>query len=189
MRTQEIIFLVLLFVAVFLMLLLILNWFDTDPSRKRVEGYVNKNDHNPTNSEFISTLVKVVDPIGKLSLPSEGWDRSPLYIKFVNAGWRSAEAPKIYFGIKTILTLSFALIAYIYIDKSMQAENPSGLIFLIILCAAMGYYLPNLVLANILKKRQLEIVETLPDMTDLLIVCMEAGLSFDQEVTAIQPRD
>lgn len=185
MTAQEILFLILLFISVFSILSLIIYKFSIDPARKRASSFAVDQQSSSANSEFISTLVKVVDPISRLALPSEGWDKSPLQLKFVNAGWRNTDAPKLYFGIKSLLTISFPIVCYFFLDKSVQAENVSGTLFIIIAFAALGYYLPNIVLSKIVKKRQLEIVETLPDATDLLIICMEAGLSFDQALSKV----
>lgn len=185
MTTQEILFLILLFISVFLILLLIIYKFSIDPARKRASSFTIDQQSSGVNSEFVSTLIKVVDPISRLALPTDGWDKSPLQLKFVNAGWRTSDAPKLYFGIKSLLTISFPVICYIFLDKSIQAENVSGTLFILIFFAALGYYLPNIVLSNIVKKRQLEIIETLPDATDLLIICLEAGLSFDQALSKV----
>lgn len=185
MTAQEMLFLVLVFIAVFSILLLLIYKLNIDPARKRASSFSLGNQSSTGSSEFISTLVRVIDPISRLALPSEGWDKSPLQLRFVNAGWRTADAPKLYFGIKSILTISFPTIAYFFLDKSMQTENASGTLFILILFAAVGYYLPNIVLSKIVKKRQQEIVETLPDATDLLIICMEAGLSFDQALAKV----
>ena len=178
-------FLILVFIAVFSILLLIIYKLNIDPARKRANSFSIGNQPNTGSSEFISTLVRVIDPISRLALPSEGWDKSPLQLKFVNAGWRTTDAPKLYFGLKSFLTISFPVVAYYFIDKSIQTENASGTLFILILFAALGYYLPNIVLSKIVKKRQQEIVETLPDATDLLIICMEAGLSFDQALAKV----
>ena len=185
MTIQEILFLTLLFIAVFSILLLIIYKFSADPARKRASSFSIDNQSNTDGSDLVSILVRVVDPISRLALPSEGWDKSPLQLKFVNAGWRTTDAPKLYFGIKSLLTISFPIIAYFFLDKSIQAENASELLFVLILFAGLGYYLPNIVLSNMVKKRQQEIVETLPDATDLLIICMEAGLSFDQALSKV----
>ena len=185
MTIQEILFLTLLFIAVFSILLLIIYKFSADPARKRASSFSIDNQSNTDGADFVSTLVRVVDPISRLALPSEGWDKSPLQLKFVTAGWRTADAPKLYFGIKSLLTISFPIIIYFFLDKSIQVENASQLLFVLILFAGLGYYLPNLFLSNMVKKRQQEIVETLPDATDLLIICMEAGLSFDQALSKV----
>jgi len=173
------------FIAVFMMLILVMSKFGFNPIRKRVVELSNNKNKDGDESELISSLVRVMDPISKLSLPSEGWDQSPLKIKFVNAGWRSPDAPKIYFIIKTLLTLLFAFIIYLVQDKSTQTNNASEALFIIILSAAIGYYLPNIVMSRVGAKRKQEIMETLPDATDLLIVCMEAGLSFDQALAKV----
>lgn len=185
MTIQEIVFLLLLFTAVFLILLLLMDKLNVDPTRKRASSFSINDQSGLGDSDFVSTLVKVVDPISRLALPSEGWDTSPLQLKFVNAGWRTADAPKLYFGIKSLLTFSLPTVAYLFLDKSIQTENAIGLLFILILFAGVGYYLPNIVLSNFVKKRQKEIVETLPDATDLLIICMEAGLSFDQALAKV----
>lgn len=184
MNINEILFLALLFIAVFLFLILAMAKFNMDPARRRA-SQLTSNTASNSSSEFVSSLIRVVDPISKLSLPSEGWENSPFYIKFINAGWRNSDAPKIYFGIKSILTFGLPIITYIFLDKSMLAEDASGVLFILILLAAVGYYLPSIILANIIKKRQQNIVETLPDATDLLIICMEAGLSFDQALSRV----
>ena len=54
------------------------------------------------------------------------------------------------------------------------------LLFILLVGSAIGYYLPNIILSNAVMKRQREIFETFPDSLDLLTICMEAGLSFDQ---------
>lgn len=185
MNIQEILFLTLLFLAVFIFLWLLLFKFSGDPIRNRVARLADLESIKSENSEFVSNLVKIIDPMSKLSLPSEGWEKSPLHIRFVNAGWRSPEAPKLYFGIKTLLTVTFTVLAYIFLDKSLQADNPSVMVFILIIAAAIGYYLPNFVLSAVLKNRKQEIVGNLPDATDLLIVCIEAGLSFDQALSKV----
>ena len=179
-NTQELLFLALLFIAVFAILTLVMSKISAGSLRKRVSDFTADIAPDNSDSEFVSTLVKVVDPLVKLSLPSEGWDKSPLHLRFLNAGWRSADAPKLYFGIKTILTFSFTTVAYQFLDKSTQADNPGLALLILLFFAAFGYYLPNVVLSRVVENRKREIFETLPDATDLLIVCMEAGLSFDQ---------
>ena len=42
-----------------------------------------------------------------------------------------------------------------------------------------GYWLPNIVLANAVQRRQNDIRLALPDSIDLLTICVEAGLGFD----------
>jgi tight adherence protein C len=45
--------------------------------------------------------------------------------------------------------------------------------------AALGYYLPMMQLSSKISRRQQEVVRSLPDALDLMVICVEAGLGFD----------
>src|SRR5205814_428536 len=46
--------------------------------------------------------------------------------------------------------------------------------------AAAGFLLPSLALGRMIDQRNLAITNALPDVLDLLIVCLEAGCALDQ---------
>lgn len=181
MNSQNILFLVIVFIAAFAVIWLAMDLLSIDPMRKRIMD-LSDNDlpENSGESEIMNTLVRVVDPISKLSLPSAGWEKSPLQRKFINAGWRNPDAPKIYFAIKTILTFGIPLVLYLIFATLIDPEKRILLLLILLVGSAIGYYLPNIVLSNAVMKRQREVFETFPDSLDLLTICMEAGLSFDQ---------
>ena len=181
MNSQNILFLVIVFIAAFAVIWLAMDLLSIDPMRKRIMD-LSDNDlpENSGESEIMNTLVRVVDPISKLSLPSAGWEKSPLQRKFINAGWRNPDTPKIYFAIKTILTFGIPLVLYLIFATLIDPEKRILLLLILLVGSAIGYYLPNIVLSNAVMKRQREVFETFPDSLDLLTICMEAGLSFDQ---------
>ncbi len=45
--------------------------------------------------------------------------------------------------------------------------------------AFIGYYLPKVFIGNIISKRQLALTQSFPDALDLLVICVEAGLSLE----------
>jgi len=51
--------------------------------------------------------------------------------------------------------------------------------------AALGYYLPNVVLSRLVFVRQREIFETFPDALDLMTVCVEAGLGVEAALNKV----
>lgn len=186
MNSQNILFLVIVFIAAFAVIWLVMNFLSIDPTRRRVSE-LSENDlsKDSNDSDMMSKLVRVVDPISKLSLPSDGWEKSPLQRKFINAGWRNPDAPKIYFAIKTILTFGIPLVLYLIFATLIDPEKRILLLIILLVGSAIGYYLPNIVLSNAVMKRQREVFETFPDSLDLLTICMEAGLSFDQALSKV----
>ena len=100
MNSQSILFLVIVFFAAFAVIWLVMNFLSIDPTRRRISDLsAGEAPNESIDSEMMSKLVRVVDPISKLSLASDGWEKSPLQRKFINAGWRNPDAPKIYFAI------------------------------------------------------------------------------------------
>ena len=51
--------------------------------------------------------------------------------------------------------------------------------------SALGYYLPNVVLARKIALRQRELFESFPDAIDLMTVCIEAGLGLDAAMVRV----
>jgi tight adherence protein C len=58
-------------------------------------------------------------------------------------------------------------------------------LFFTAVVAALGFYLPVLWLGSKIRNRQHEIVLQLPNALDLLMICVEAGLGFDQAVSRL----
>ena len=134
----------------------------------------------PLAGGWVEKVAQAAQPFSRLSLPEEGWERSPLRTRFMNAGWRSASAPSLYFAAKTLLSLGLPAIA-----AMCGAFSVTGALYLLLLIAAIGYYLPNAVLSHKAAARCREIFETFPDALDLLTVCVEAGLSLERALTKV----
>ncbi|KVM53954.1 type II secretion system F family protein [Burkholderia ubonensis] len=130
-------------------------------------------------SEWIAKFAEMSKPISKLSVPKEGWEDSPLRIRLMNAGWRTPNAASVYFGAKTLLAIALPAMLLPALITTRLAESRYTLSMILVLFGAIGYYLPNVVLARRIASRQRAIFEDFPDALDLLTVCVEAGLSLD----------
>lgn len=128
---------------------------------------------------WIDRLAALTRPIGQLSVPEEGFERSPLRLRFMHAGLRQASAPTAFFGIKTLLTLALPLTAFAVLSVTGQSLRGPTLMLVVLLLAAVGYYTPNLVLNHLVQQRQRALFEGFPDALDLMTVCVEAGLGMD----------
>lgn len=122
---------------------------------------------------------KVARPFAKLSLPEHDIQQGSFRVRFLNAGLRDASAPPVYFGLKTALAIAFPVLGFVFIHLAGTKLSLNAQLFLMLVAAALGYYLPNILLANAISKRKREIFESFPDALDLMTVCVEAGLGVE----------
>ena len=187
MNNQQMIFFGFVFAVGFGVAMLALYLFSPDRVQRRLKEITGtkKSTFPAEENPWVEKVVKVAKPFAKLSLPQDGWEKSPLRTRFISAGWRDPSAPSIYFACKTLLAIGFPLIVAFVITQFTASLSRNSLLMILLLCAAIGYYFPNLLLAHTLQKRQREIFENFPDALDLLTVCVEAGLSLEQALNKV----
>ncbi|MES2264787.1 MAG: type II secretion system F family protein [Pseudomonadota bacterium] len=181
MSATQLLFLLIVFVVVAGVALVAMLVFAPGTLRQRLALMKRPGGAEVHDSDgWIERVAKVAQPFTRLSLPEDGWERSPLRTRFMTAGWRHARAPTLYFAAKTVLALALPLLAALPGSQLRQ-----GFLALLLLSAALGYYLPNIVLAHTANRRRREIFETFPDALDLLTVCVEAGLSLERALAKV----
>jgi tight adherence protein C len=176
-----ILYAVLVFFVVTLMSISTLKWILPDAAKRRVSELGEPADA----AEWIPKIVRVVGPLARLSIPSGSWENSPHRIRFLNAGVRSQHAPVLFYAAKTLLPFLFAGLAYGFLDWSASDGNTNGRMFVILLSATVGCFLPNVALNLAVKSRKREIFEHFPDTADLLLVCVEAGLGLEAALVRV----
>ena len=174
------IFSMLIFLAVTLGLVSLFLWVTPNQTDRRLQALKGAAEKSP----WTETVVKIVGPFAQLSSPTDEANASPLRLKFLNAGIRHADAQLIYFGAKTLLPLLFASLAFTALRVTNQSEGLTLVLYLA-LAALIGCYVPNFALHRMIKSRQREIFENFPDATDLMLVCIEAGLGLDAALTKV----
>ena len=185
MAMQAILFLVVVFISIATLSAGLVWWLTTSRLRQRLADTIAANIVVDRSARWRERLASVIQPLAKLSLPAEGWEGSAIRIAFINAGWRQPSAPTIFFGIKTLLALSFPLIALTLSGEGLLASGVSRILFVLISASAVGYYLPNLFLRYKIAHRQRDLFESFPDALDLLIICVESGLGLDQAIAKV----
>ena len=186
MNGHQLVFLLIVFIVVAGLVLAALAIFSPVPLRERLHAFrgVPEEPVKRGEGEWVERVARVAKPLTKLSLPEEGWERSPLRTKFINAGWRGSSAPTLYFAAKTALSLGIpALLALLLVGSMADARNSFMLV--LFFSAAVGYYLPNIILSRTASRRQRDIFENIPDALDLMTVCVEAGLSMERALTKV----
>jgi tight adherence protein C len=130
-------------------------------------------------------VTKVISLLSKLSLPEEGWQSSSVQLKFLQAGIRNKNAPQYYFAVKTLLTvvLPAGLALFMYFTQPQISFALTLLV--VVLTAALGYYLPEFILRLITQQRIERMRIGLPDMIDLMVICTESGMGMDAAIARI----
>lgn len=176
--------------AVTSVVLALYNWAAENSALKKRFTQIVRQGRTPADISLSKTantrkVAPVIDILSKLSIPEEGWQSSSVQIKFLQAGIRNKNAPQYYYAVKTLLTLVLpvALALYLYLSKS-QLPLTHAMLF-VLLTAAAGYYLPEILLHFITRKRVERMRNGLPDMIDLMVICTEAGMGIDAAITRI----
>ena len=186
MNGSQLLFLLIVFAIVCGLVVLAMVFFSPRTLRERLAVFMGSAEITQLeNGGWVERVAKVAQPFTKLSLPEAGWEKSALRTLFMNAGWRSPAASTLYFAAKTVLALGLPGVVALMLALSGHGLDGKRLLLLLLACATLGYYLPNVVLSRIATRRRRDIFETIPDAIDLLTVCVEAGLSLERALIKV----
>lgn len=91
--------------------------------------------------------------------------------------------PSEFFGIRVIACVALGALIFLVLSLA-NTELPQRL-GMTALFAMLGYMLPALWLGNKISSRKHSVIKSLPDALDLLTICVEAGLGFDQSMQKV----
>lgn len=87
--------------------------------------------------------------------------------------WSAAE----FLGIRVLV--AFLVAGLVFVLTMLTNIALTQRLLFVVLMGVLGFFLPVLWLGNRIRRRQQEIIRTLPDALDLLTISVEAGLPFD----------
>jgi len=108
-------------------------------------------------------------------LPTSPKEMSRIKRRLARAGYTNPSASVVYAALEVLLPVLAGASAF-------AIFGPSRGIMIGSLLAIAAYLVPGLLVGRLATRRQLQIRNGLPDALDLIIVCVEAGLSLDQSV-------
>lgn len=96
------------------------------------------------------------------------------------AGFRGPKPISTYYFFRLVTPFVLAILTAFYMFVVMKYDG-SGTNKLAILVGAFvaGYYAPTMYIKNIASKRRASIMQAFPDALDLLLICVEAGMSIE----------
>jgi len=115
------------------------------------------------------------------SLPGSPADDAQASEKMVQAGYDSPTAPATFFLIRVAAFVLLPLLTY-FIASRMSFLQGAACMAASIFCA---YIIPAGFLDRLVRLRQERIRRSVPDALDLLVVCVEAGISLDAAVLRV----
>ncbi len=107
-------------------------------------------------------------------MPKSDQEVSVMLQRLTRAGYRSEHAVKIFYGCKVLTPLLLSALAMVTGLANL------GPFFVYLLTLGGGFLAPDFWLGKKITARQKRLQRGLPDALDLLVICMEAGLSLDQ---------
>ena len=185
MTSSQLVFLLIVFAVVCLLAWVALVLFAPLALRERLRRFLGPRAGPEAGVRWIERVASVARPLTRLSIPEEGWEKSTLRTRFMNAGWRHPSAPTLYFASKTALALLVPALCAPFVVLYGSSLSGGKVLGVLLLGAAFGYYAPNAVLERLVQRRRREIFETIPDALDLLTVCVEAGLSLERALVKV----
>ncbi|MBY0296006.1 MAG: type II secretion system F family protein [Methylobacterium sp.] len=101
--------------------------------------------------------------------------------RLMTAGYRGPQAETAFLFFRLVMPVGFFLFAVFYLFVLKALDQPLSIRCLIVVAAVYaGIKVPELFLKNQTNKRQAVIKRNWPDALDLLLICVESGMSIEQ---------
>jgi tight adherence protein C len=153
-----------------------------DELRARHHAALAKGNKRGLRTEPVSFMKQVVDQL-KLSNLLESPDTRE---KLTRAGYRG-QAPVVmflFFRFVMPFIVFGAALFYLFVVTHFH-WSPLMKVGAAFGAAAFGFYLPDLFVSNIIQRRQQSIMHAFPDALDLLLICVESGMSIEAAFTRV----
>jgi tight adherence protein C len=119
--------------------------------------------------------------------PSDKAEYSAMQLKLLQAGYPGKNAVRTFHFAQFALGIAFLVLGVGYAILKSATGEPStqATILSILIPGAVGYMAPKYWVTRRVEARKEEIINGFPDALDMLLVCVEAGQSFDQAVIRV----
>jgi tight adherence protein C len=154
----------------------------------RLEGIQKSSiiaDNNELNQPLFSRVLRpLLDGMGKAMMKiTPGGLIASLEHKVFKAGNPGNLTVKDWVNLQAVLVLGLPVLTLL-LGRSFNSPI-TNLLFLIFAEIAMGFVIPGFVLSKMVTSRQKLILNSLPDVMDILTVSVEAGLGFDGALSKV----
>ena len=147
--------------------------------RARLAEQNNKTTLKQSDEGFMQSMVE------KMNLKAALADENT-FLNLTMAGYRQKSHINIFLFFKVVLPIILFFLALLYFFVLNPAERAPIMNILFACGVAMaGFYLPSIIVKNKVNKRQLSIKRAWPDALDLLLICVESGMSLEASLKKV----
>ncbi|MDP1737226.1 MAG: type II secretion system F family protein [Caulobacter sp.] len=106
--------------------------------------------------------------------------------KMAQAGFRGPRPISAFYFFRFVMPFAFGAVTafYLYLINGFGLPSMTKLSFCVG-ALLLGYYAPNVYISNIAQKRRESIVAAFPDALDLLLICVESGMSIEAAIQKV----
>jgi tight adherence protein C len=107
--------------------------------------------------------------------------------KLMRAGLRGERPVSLFYFCRAALPVAFAIAALIYtfLFKDKFHLTWQTQLLIVVGAAFVGYYAPVVYLSNLAGKRREKIMQSFPDALDMLLICVESGMSIEMALQRV----
>ncbi|MGB3719407.1 MAG: type II secretion system protein [Proteobacteria bacterium] len=118
--------------------------------------------------------------VDRLNLRSV-FETEELKAKLKMAGLRGQAPLVTYMFFRVVMPIILTIVAlfYMFVVLTNLTYPPIVKIAIALGVGFGGFYLPNLMLENLIQRRQASLKEAFPDALDMLLICVQAGMSIE----------
>jgi len=148
-----------------------------DLSRKQMEGLSRP---SAIRQQKVKPHVALINAILKTVNLQHLLQSDNVRNELAQAGLRGRGVVAAYISTRVFMAIGAGIVTLILVGLMKKFPYPDFVRFIFAgIGAVVGFYLPKLLLANTVQKRQQEMTDVFPDAMDLLTICVEAGLGIE----------
>ncbi len=103
------------------------------------------------------------------------------------AGFRSQNALNVFLVARFLLPFAFLVVAlfWLFVLGNLPDKPMPMRLFIAVAFGYLGFYAPNIFVSNRMTKRQQSIRRAWPDALDLMLICVESGISMEASMRRV----
>lgn len=141
-------------------------------------GSVSRRRRQSKKQQLRDVISMLGEHVERGGLDVDGWAK-----RLIQAGYWSADAPRIFFGTRVVLTASMVCAGLG--GGALLEARLAGMLVMALWLGGLGWLMPSWYVLRRRATRRAEVRTALADALDLLVACVEAGMGLNQALVRV----